>query len=73
MVHWRGDEEGMFFFEKKNQKTRAPSGRSLSLQPEPDSAAKSQKFFGSFFQKRTSLPDFPNISTSLKSGLSARR
>jgi hypothetical protein len=42
-----------FFFEKKNQKTFAPRGRSRTQAAEPDSAAKEQKFFGSFFQKST--------------------
>jgi hypothetical protein len=50
-------EEGrkQFFFEKKNQKTFAPFGRSLTAAPPSDSAPKEQKFFGSFFQKRTSF------------------
>jgi hypothetical protein len=60
MRGWWGDfkEESMFFFEKKNQKTFAhwlhglDNGRCFSL------AAKWQKFFGSFFQKRT--PSFLN-------------
>ena len=43
----------MFFFEKKNQKTFATSVRSLIPAPAPDSVGKAQKFFGSFFQKRT--------------------
>jgi uncharacterized protein YciI len=43
----------MFFFEKKNQKTFATCGRSRTQAPAPDSAAQEQKFFGSFFQKRT--------------------
>jgi hypothetical protein len=47
----------MFFFEKKNQKTFAPFGRSQIPQPAPDSAPNEKKFFGSFSQKRTtSLP-----------------
>jgi hypothetical protein len=45
----------MFFFEKKNQKTFASYGRSRTQAPEPDSARQLQKFFGSFFQKRTSF------------------
>jgi hypothetical protein len=63
----RGKEVGrkVFFFEKKNQKTFANGVRSLTVAPEPDSAANQaaqshsrpyeQNFFGSFFQKRTSL------------------
>ncbi len=43
----------MFFFEKKNQKTFATVSRSLTQAPAPDSAPQLQKFFGSFFQKRT--------------------
>jgi hypothetical protein len=43
----------MFFFEKKNQKTFSLIGFSLAQLPEPDSALKWQKFFGSFFQKTT--------------------
>jgi hypothetical protein len=44
----------LFFFEKKNQKTFATFGRSRTQAPEPDSVRQLQKFFGSFFQKRTS-------------------
>jgi hypothetical protein len=44
----------LFFFEKKNQKTFAPYGRSRMAPPGPGSAANEEKFFGSFFQKRTS-------------------
>ena len=43
----------MFFFEKKNQKTFAPFARSLAQAAVPVSAPYLQKFFGSFFQKRT--------------------
>jgi len=43
----------LFFFEKKNQKTFATYGRSLTQAAVQDSAPKEQKFFGSFFQKRT--------------------
>jgi hypothetical protein len=43
----------MFFFEKNNQKTFAPCGRSRIVPRVPDSASNLQKFFGSFFQKRT--------------------
>jgi hypothetical protein len=46
----------MFFFEKKNQKTFATYGWSLTQAPEPNSAPKQKKFFGSFFQKRTTWP-----------------
>jgi len=42
-----------FFFEKKNQKTFS-SGVAQTLQnPALGAAANRQKFFGSFFQKRT--------------------
>ena len=44
----------MFFFEKKNQKTFATFGRSRTLVAVSDSERQLQKFFGSFFQKRTS-------------------
>jgi hypothetical protein len=44
----------MFFFEKKNQKTFTTGGRSVAQPPGSDSAPYLQKFFGSFFQKRTS-------------------
>ncbi len=43
----------MFFFEKKNQKTFATFGRSLTQALETDSDRTGKKFFGSFFQKRT--------------------
>jgi hypothetical protein len=43
----------VFFFEKKNQKTFATCGRSRFQAAEPDSEGQLQKFFGSFFQKRT--------------------
>jgi hypothetical protein len=46
----------MFFFEKKNQKTFAPDGRSQTQTPVPNSAPKEQKFFWFFFfKKRTSF------------------
>ena len=45
----------MFFFEKKNQKTFATLVRNLAPAPGSDTGRKAQKFFGSFFQKRTSL------------------
>jgi hypothetical protein len=45
----------MFFFEKKNQKTFATSGRGLTQALEPDSDDHEQKFFASFFQKRSSF------------------
>jgi hypothetical protein len=47
------EEVGMFFFEKKNQKTvtRWPTRPMSKLAAH----AKEQKFFGSFFQKRTFL------------------
>jgi hypothetical protein len=44
----------MFFFEKKNQKTFATLARSQIPPPVPDSEGQEKKFFGSFFQKRTS-------------------
>jgi hypothetical protein len=51
---WRDKEERkLFFFEKKNQKTFATLVRSLIQRPVTDSGRKWQKFFGSFFQKRT--------------------
>jgi hypothetical protein len=43
----RGKEE--FFFEKKNQKTFAPGGRGNGSATAPNE----QKFFASFFQKRS--------------------
>jgi hypothetical protein len=43
----------VFFFEKKNQKTFATGGQCLTPLPVPESAPKWKKFFGSFFQKRT--------------------
>jgi hypothetical protein len=43
----------LFFFEKKNQKTFATVGRRLTQALETDSEAHWKKFFGSFFQKRT--------------------
>jgi hypothetical protein len=47
----------VFFFEKKNQKTLvclAPRQATGVTTPAP--RAQAQKFFGSFFQKRTLLP-----------------
>jgi hypothetical protein len=50
----RGERKGrMFFFEKKNQKTFSNGGRSLAPAAGSDSGRNLQKFFGSFFQKRT--------------------
>jgi len=46
----------MFFFEKKNQKTFATCGKRLDSGGQSGAAGQAQKFFGSFFQKRTSLP-----------------
>jgi hypothetical protein len=43
------EESKDFFFEKKKQKTFAPWAGLLAEGPQP----KGQKFFGSFFQKRT--------------------
>jgi hypothetical protein len=48
-------QEGLLFLKKKKQKDFAPFGRSRIAPPVPDCAAKEQKFFGSFFQKRTSF------------------
>jgi hypothetical protein len=42
-----------FFFEKKNQKTFATSVRSLEQALQPHSDPYWQKFFASFFQKRS--------------------
>jgi len=47
----------MFFFEKKNQKTFIRSGTRGSNRVGSPGRAQEQKFFGSFFQKRT-LPSF---------------
>jgi hypothetical protein len=51
-----GRQERMFFFEKKNQKTfiSCPHNRHVH-RAAPAAPAKEQKFFGSFFQKRTLL------------------
>jgi hypothetical protein len=46
-----------FFFEKKNQKAFDSFGFGLSGEAQPSS----QRFFGSFFQKRTK-EDFPAAS-----------
>jgi hypothetical protein len=45
-------KEEVFFFEKKNQKTFATLIRVKPLAT-PTGEPKLQKFFGSFFQKRT--------------------
>jgi hypothetical protein len=42
------EERKRFFFEKKNQKTFVLRARAL-----PTPGSQEQKFFGSFFQKRT--------------------
>jgi UDP-N-acetylglucosamine:LPS N-acetylglucosamine transferase len=55
-----GEKEEMFFFEKKNQKTFALWTRHAGQGAHPNK----QKFFGSFFQKRTSFS-----SSSLRSAL----
>jgi hypothetical protein len=47
-----------FFSEEKKQKTFT----SLGARPVPTYAPKKQKFFGSFFQKRTSLPVFFGVT-----------
>ena len=49
----------MFFFEKKNQKTFFPFGRSLTQAAVTDSERQEQKFFASFFQKRSPSLLFP--------------
>jgi hypothetical protein len=53
-MRWQGclasEQASMFFFEKKNQKTFATFTRDVSTSP----GTQEQKFFGSFFQKRTS-------------------
>ena len=54
----------MFFFEKKNQKTFSTDARSLTQAPESESGLQEQKFFGSFFQKRTSFRLPPSINPS---------
>jgi hypothetical protein len=51
-----GRQERKFFFsEEKKQKTFH-----FRKRPHPQLALKEQKFFGSFFQKRTFLPSFLN-------------
>jgi RNA polymerase sigma-70 factor (ECF subfamily) len=45
--------ESMFFFEKKNQKTFATCGNRRGQFGNSGATAREQKFFGSFFQKRT--------------------
>jgi hypothetical protein len=55
-------KERMFFFEKKNQKTFA---RLVPRQLKPTrqaATAQEQKFFASFFQKRSLPSYFPTIS-----------
>jgi hypothetical protein len=42
-----------FFFEKKKQKTFTICGQQAVQIGQPDAARNRQKFFGSFFQKRT--------------------
>ncbi len=49
-MFWGSEGRKPFFFEKKKQKTFTTWHRTL-----PKGTAKSQKFFGSFFQKRTSF------------------
>jgi hypothetical protein len=50
----QGQVRKQFFFEKKNQKTFICSGFGVSGWAQPNE----QKFFGSFFQKRTA--SFPS-------------
>jgi hypothetical protein len=45
----------VFFFEKKQQKTSTPAVRASH-----NARARVQKFFGSFFQKRTAFFSSPN-------------
>jgi hypothetical protein len=49
----RQEKGSMFFFGKKNQKTFIPCARRGCSLVAAKAAAKEQKFFGSFFQKRT--------------------
>jgi hypothetical protein len=49
-----------FFFEKKKQKTFSHCGQRMVQIDQPGSDGKRQKFFGSFFQKRTA-----SVSTCL--------
>jgi hypothetical protein len=48
----------MFFFEKKNQKTFIPCSQAWTQTGGTGGARNGQKFFGSFFQKRTSFPHY---------------
>jgi hypothetical protein len=48
-------EGRLFFFEKKKQKTFASCVRHPDQHRKPDVARNRQKFFGSFFQKRTAF------------------
>jgi hypothetical protein len=54
----RQGKKEVFFFEKKKQKTFAPWSRASSSGTRQVIRAQKQKFFGSFFQKRTCLPCF---------------
>jgi hypothetical protein len=45
----------MFFFEKKNQKTFALAPSPAIRHRRPSPYLNGQKFFGSFFQKRTAF------------------
>jgi hypothetical protein len=49
----QASEEKVFFFEKKKQKTFEISFRCVVFPAGMGAAPKEQKFFGSFFQKRT--------------------
>jgi hypothetical protein len=53
-----------FFFSKKNQKTFTTSVRIMAQSLKPDSDLYEQKFFGSFFQKRTAFFANPEESFS---------
>jgi hypothetical protein len=49
----RAGSKEVFCFEKKNQKTFAPGFRAPARSPRLVVKAPAQKFFGSFFQRRT--------------------
>jgi hypothetical protein len=49
-----GGRQNLFFFEKTNQKTFANCLRHPTEMGKRGATRNSQKFFGSFFQKRTS-------------------
>jgi hypothetical protein len=49
------EKERLFFFEKKKQETFANGVRHWAQRGNTHAAGQRQKFFGSFFQKRTSF------------------